>query len=105
MPEGFAPSGPDDAERAAARERLTRLEEAAAFSDRAIENLTEQMLDLDGKLRRAMARLAAIEARLEHMERPALASGGAVRTAEDAAAAEGGSQSHHGEADGRTAEA
>lgn len=67
MPEGFAPSGPDDAERAAARERLTRLEEAAAFSDRAIENLTEQMLDLDGKLRRAMARLAELEERIERV--------------------------------------
>lgn len=45
-------------------QRLDRLEEASAFSDRAIEALTQQMLDLDRSVRKLTTRLEALERRL-----------------------------------------
>lgn len=45
-------------------ERLNRVEEAAAFTDRSVELLTEQLLDLDRRMRQLASRLETIESRL-----------------------------------------
>ncbi len=60
-------SGPT---RGAGDERLMRLEEATAFNERALEELTAQLLDVDGRMRRMLSRLEALEGRLKGLEAP-----------------------------------
>ncbi len=45
-------------------ERLNRIEEATAFTDRSVEALTEQLLDLDRRMRHLATRLESLEGRL-----------------------------------------
>lgn len=71
-PAAPAPAGPPEGDR-----RLERIEEAATYTERSVEALTEQLLDVDRRMRQLAARLESLEGRL-------------VRIAEAAARAESG---------------
>ncbi|MBL8757581.1 MAG: hypothetical protein JNK35_04025 [Phycisphaerae bacterium] len=62
-----------------ADQRLERIEEAATYTERSVEALTEQLLDVDRRMRQLAARLESLEGRL-------------VRIAETAARAEAADQ-------------
>lgn len=49
-------------------ERLQRMEEAQAFTERAVEELSETVLDAFDRIDALVRRIAALEARLEQVE-------------------------------------
>lgn len=68
---GRAPAGaPPEAD-----QRLERIEEAATYTERSVEALTEQLLDVDRRMRQLAARLESLEGRLVRIAEAAARAG------------------------------
>lgn len=51
-------------------DRIRNLEESAAFADHSIEQLSEEILAVNQRLRTLVQRISALEGRLERLESP-----------------------------------